>query len=431
MKSFSLKGSLMPLAIAFLLVAVSCNKFNTPGPEVPTPPEEVAAPEISLSGVGSVIYPPSCAAPCSFSFSVNSEDDDVSVSVSSSAGLKVELDLAYDRKSGSVKVSATDKLRSEGNTVTLTATNGGGSTSSNVEYSEASVSVEMTSVESKVAGLYVTVPVASNVGVAAKVSVDAAGWLHVTSGEDCVTIIVDRNGSFEQRTGEVIVSDSMDLIRRTISVSQAAAIDYATEERKALVALWNATGGENWKDLSNTTGGQTYSTANWCTDAPIDSWYGVTVNSEGHVMYLHLSDVGLKGTLPEEIGDMTFLQELWLSGNELSGPLPAGLGRLPALKDIDISGMGLRGNLEDCALKDIASHLKNLSLAGNLFSGGFPEWVGDMPENANFWLQGNCLSGKVPEKVRNHPRWNAEVLDGSGRTVGQINMEQREGYVLE
>ena len=214
-------------------------------------------------------------------------------------------------------------------------------------------------------------------------------------------------------------------------MTQAAAINYAEEEREALVALWNATGGQEWKDLSNSTGGREYSTANWCTDAPVDTWYGVTVNPDGHVIYLHLAGVGLKGKLPEGIGKLAFLQELWLGDNDLSGGIPESIGELQVLKNVSMSGMSLSGNLESSSLGNIASHLKNVSLSGNMFTGGFPEWVGDMPENANFWLQGNCLEGKVPEKVKLHPRWNAEVLDGSGRTVGQINMHSSEGHVLE
>lgn len=93
--------------------------------------------------------------------------------------------------------------------------------------------------------------------------------------------------------------------------------------------------------------------------------------------------------------------------------------------------MSLTGKLEDSTLGDIAPHLKSLSLSGNLFTGGFPEWIGDVPEAANFWLQGNCLEGTVPEKVKAHPRWNAEAMDGTGRTIGEINMEQREGFVLK
>ena len=73
----------------------------------------------------------------------------------------------------------------------------------------------------------------------------------------------------------------------------------------------------------------------------------------------------------------------------------------------------------------------NVLVYSNLFTGGFPDWIGDVPEGANFWLQGNCLEGTVPEKVKAHPRWNAEAMDGTGRTIGEINMEQREGFVLK
>ena len=429
MKSIPLKEGWALLALAVCLAA-SCGKLNPPDPVDPVGPDTVAAPKISLSGDGFVIYPASCSCPVDFSFSVVS-DEAASVSVSCSGGLRADLSMSEDRKSGTVTVSALDGLLKEGNTVTVKAVNSGGEASATVDFTEAYLTIDRTSFDAKTAGASITLSVESNVGVKVDIHDDAAVWLHAKMDSGAIGVTVDRNSEYSARTGTVTVTDSRGLLERTFTVTQAAAINYAEEEREALVALWNATGGQEWKDLSNSTGGQTYSTANWCTDAPVDTWYGVTVNPDGHVIYLHLAGVGLKGKLPEEIGKLAFLQELWLGDNDLSGGIPESMGELQVLKDVSMSGMSLSGNLESSSLGNIASHLKNVSLSGNMFTGGFPEWVGDMPENANFWLQGNCLEGKVPEKVKLHPRWNAEVLDGSGRTVGQINMQQREGHVLE
>lgn len=412
------------LIVCALAAALSACTKPEPEQARPDPVEEQNAPEIlSLATESLILYPAEYAITETVTFRVT--DADV-VNAQASSGISAEL--TGTAEGYELTILATGEFTTPAN-VTLIASNATKETSAVIAVAKAEMTLDYETYHAPRAGASIIVSARSNVGAALK-SISGL-WINVNPDGGSFAVTIDRNESFSERSAEIVITDAKGIISRTMTVIQDAAIDYASNERKALEALWKSTGGENWKDLSNTTGGQTYSTANWCTDAPVSSWYGVTVNGDGHVIYLHLSDVGLKGALPEELGDMTFLQELWLSGNELSGPIPESLGKLPALKDIDMSGMNMSGSLEESSLKDIASHLKNLSISGNLFTGGFPEWVGDMPESANFWLQGNCLSGKVPEKVKIHPRWNAVVLDGSGRTVGQVNMEQREGFVLE
>lgn len=411
------------LVCAILAALTACTKPD-PEQEKPEPVEEQKAPEIlSMSAESLILYPAEYAVSETVTFSVKDADE---VKADAEPGILAEL------KGGpegyTITITASGEFSDQAK-VTVTSRNSAKETSAVISIIKAGLTLDYESYQAPRAGASIIISARSNVGAALK-SIGGP-WIKVEPQSGTFSVTIDRNETFSERIAEIVITDTKRIIERTVSISQEAAINYSENERKALEALWKATGGENWKDLSNTTGGQTYSTANWCTDAPVSSWYGVTLNGDGHVIYLHLSDVGLKGTLPEELGDMTFLQELWLSGNELSGTLPEGLGKLPALKDIDMSGMALSGSLEDSSLKEIASHVKNLSLSGNMFTGGYPEWVGDMPESANFWLQGNCLSGKVPDKVKAHPRWNAVVMDGSGRTVGQVNMEQREGFILE
>lgn len=411
------------LVCAILAALTACTKPD-PEQEKPEPVEEQKAPEIlSMSAESLILYPAEYAVSETVTFSVKDADE---VKADADPGILAEL------KGGpegyTITITASGEF-SDQTKVTVTARNSAKETSAVISIIKAGLTLDYESYQAPRAGASIIISARSNVGAALK-SIGGS-WIKVEPQSGTFSVTIDRNETFSERTAEIVITDTKGIIERTVSISQEAAINYSENERKALESLWKATGGENWRDLSNTTGGQTYSTANWCTDAPVSSWYGVTLNGDGHVIYLHLSDVGLKGTLPEELGDMTFLQELWLSGNELFGTLPEGLGKLPALKDIDMSGMALSGSLEDSSLKEIASHVKNLSLSGNMFTGGYPEWGGDMPESANFWLQGNCLSGKVPDKVKAHPRWNALVMDGSGRTVGQVNMEQREGFILE
>ncbi len=93
------------------------------------------------------------------------------------------------------------------------------------------------------------------------------------------------------------------------------------ENRAALVALYNATGGDNWEDNTN-----------WLSDEPMGEWYGVTTDDDGLVTDLWLRGNQLSGEIPPELGNLTNLLLLFLSSNDLSGTLPQELTRLKNLR---------------------------------------------------------------------------------------------------
>ena len=77
---------------------------------------------------------------------------------------------------------------------------------------------------------------------------------------------------------------SMSFIGVCGAVLVAPAHAQTASDRDALVALYNATGGDNW-----------INTRNWLSEKPIDQWNGVTTDLAGRVIALHLINNQLSG----------------------------------------------------------------------------------------------------------------------------------------
>jgi hypothetical protein len=104
------------------------------------------------------------------------------------------------------------------------------------------------------------------------------------------------------------------------SVAQGALAQSRFQDSLALVDLYNATNGANWRSRTN-----------WLSANPINTWYGVTVNAQGCVEKLVLNDNQLNGRISESISNLTELTVLQLVGNQLNGNIPASLGKLSKL----------------------------------------------------------------------------------------------------
>ena len=107
--------------------------------------------------------------------------------------------------------------------------------------------------------------------------------------------------------------------------------DSAGGDRRALMDLYNATGG-----IDGITGTPYLGT--WGTEKPISEWYGVKVNSIGRVDSLAFYPNVNGGYLPESLGNLTHLKSLRFKGryptSGVSGPIPESLGNLSQLKDL-------------------------------------------------------------------------------------------------
>ncbi len=122
----------------------------------------------------------------------------------------------------------------------------------------------------------------------------------------------------------------------------------------ALVTLYNATDGANW-------------TNTWDLNQPMDSWFGVTLNEDGCVKGLGLSNNQLSGTIPSEIGNLNNLSWLFLNNNQLTGSIPPEIGNL-WLWGLSLSNNQLSGCF-DIHLQQLCDRVDVDNSGGNIMGG--------------------------------------------------------------
>ncbi|MCY3747461.1 MAG: Ig-like domain-containing protein, partial [Acidobacteria bacterium] len=183
----------------------------------------------------------------------------------------------------------------------------------------------------------------------------------------------------------------------------------SSPDRAALVALYESTGGENW-----------VSRTHWLSDRPVAEWHGVYVDRDGRVVAIGLGDNGLAGAIPPEIGQLTALDELYLSYNDLAGGLPPELGNLTNLSALRLSENGLSGAIPR-ELGRLA-RLQSLDLDGNSLTGPIPPELGALANLEHLTLGRNDLSGAIPRELGNPAR--LQTLDlADNRLTGSIPPE--------
>jgi len=168
-------------------------------------------------------------------------------------------------------------------------------------------------------------------------------------------------------------------------------------ERTALIAIYNATNGDNWtyKDEWKT---EPLHTDGFAMPGTEENWYGVIVDSD-HVIGLFLSGNGLKGPFPKETGDLTHLQDLSFNYNTLSGTIPSQIGNLTQLTRLQLMGNKLSGTIPT-PLGNLKK-LTVLMLAQNQFSGSIPTFIGSLSNLEGLYLNLNQFNGTIPSEIGN------------------------------
>ena len=179
----------------------------------------------------------------------------------------------------------------------------------------------------------------------------------------------------------------------TVTIDDEGIFEQAEIDREALMALYKATGGDNWTNNTN-----------WGSDKPLSEWYGVKTTTYGSVRILNLDGNNLTGTLPPELGNLAHLTQLSLCGNPITGGVPDELSKLKQLERVYFNLSTLSGPLPLCFTQ--CERLRALDFIGNKFTGSIPkEYAELMNRGVDIVTADNRLSGFVPEEVMQTEYW--------------------------
>ncbi len=115
---------------------------------------------------------------------------------------------------------------------------------------------------------------------------------------------------------------------------------------------------------------------NWSATISVCNWVGIRCDERQHrVTGLNLSHMGLAGTIPPHLGNLSFLSHLSFRDNHFHGSLPSELA-------------SLRG-------------LEVVSFGENKLDGEIPSWFGSLPKLEELYLCCNNFTGTIPTSLCN------------------------------
>ncbi|GFZ07125.1 hypothetical protein Acr_19g0000620 [Actinidia rufa] len=139
---------------------------------------------------------------------------------------------------------------------------------------------------------------------------------------------------------------------------------------------------------------------NWTTRTSVCNWIGVVCgHRHKRVVALNIPSMGLVGTLPPSLGNLSFLVRINMFNNSFYGHLPEDLAKLRRLKYISVRVNNLGGQMPSWL--GSLRNLQFLLLGNNNFTGKIPLEIGNLRDLRKLDTQFNQLTGTIPPHIFN------------------------------
>ena len=266
-------------------------------------------------------------------------------------------------------------------------------------------------------------------GISAQDYVGQVASVKLASG-DSLTVEMGLHAIAPQvKDGEIVwLFDDFE-VKDVKSVEMRTPEQCETMARQALIDFYKAMDGDHW-----------YNNTNWCSDKPINEWFGISGSYRPYVSTLYMPSNNLTGELPSGIiSRMGPMAQFRLGDNHISGPFPKEITNNISLQYLELERNQITGELPE-KLAELPI-LNKLSVSDNNMTGRIPASVTRLMEKKNALnLSGNDFSGDVPEEIVNHPyfhvRWdyilpqrghlNIPTIPGYRFSVTDLNGNQLE-----
>ncbi|KAH6769505.1 hypothetical protein C2S51_014841 [Perilla frutescens var. frutescens] len=146
--------------------------------------------------------------------------------------------------------------------------------------------------------------------------------------------------------------------------------------------------------------------SNWSKEASFCTWTGIICGKKHpeRVTSLNLSNMGLRGTIAKEIGNLSFLRFVDISNNSISGPIPGEIGQLRRLRVLKMAFNQLSDALPQSI--GLLRKLQEFNLSYNYLSGVIPAGFGNCSKLQKLSLKSNYFT----EIEKSKRRWNEGIL---------------------
>ncbi|XP_059275505.1 probable LRR receptor-like serine/threonine-protein kinase At3g47570 [Lycium ferocissimum] len=158
---------------------------------------------------------------------------------------------------------------------------------------------------------------------------------------------------------------------------------------------------------------------NWTQGTGVCSWIGISCSTRHQrVVALNLKSLRLRGSIPKEIGNLSFLSFLQIGNNTFIGEIPDEIGRLKRLKYLSLQMNNLTGEIPQSL--GFLSRLEVLDLSENDLFGIVPLSIFNISSLKIIDLNLNDLTGTLPNDMcSNLPMLQYLFMDNNG-LVGEL-----------